>query len=220
MAREGLSPDTILAAAARAACDMYLRVEPVPHEDFDAISREVAPIHIGNCLKTLRSALGHMAPATQALAAIQAGSQIERGPSVLNADFEFIPFVPAPAYPYAEDVAELSGTAPGALLELLPDLLYGHECGRATAAVRVYADTAGEPEPLIAVLTEVACTDNGTLLHNVKHLNSMVGEFRRGDHPDRWNFLMQAAKFISWYAGLTTDGYARATTALDRYGVE
>ena len=219
MARDGLAPDTVLAAAARAACDMYLCVEPVPHADFDAVSREVAPIHIGNCLKTLRSALGHMSPATQVLAAIQAGSQIERGPSVLNADFEFIPFVPAPAYPYMEDVVMLRGTAPGALLELLPDLLHAHECGAATAAVRVYADTAGEPEPLIAVMTEVACTDNGTLMHNIKHLNSMVGEFRRSDHPDRWNFLMQAAKFISWYAGLTTDGHTRAADALERHSV-
>jgi hypothetical protein len=218
MAQDGISPDTILAAAARAACDMYLCVDPTPHQDFDAVSREVAPIHIGNCLKTLRSALRYMSPATQVLAAIQAGSQVERGPSVLSADFEFIPFVPAPAYPYAEDVARLRSTSPGQLLELLPDLLHDHDCRSSTAAVRVYADAQADAESLIAVLTEVACTDNGTLMHNIKHLNSMTGEFRRSDSPDRWNFLIQATKFISWYAGLTTDGHERAAAALERFG--
>ncbi len=53
LAHEGCSPATIVAAAAQAACDMYLMVEPVPHSAFDAISREVAPIHMGNCLRTL-----------------------------------------------------------------------------------------------------------------------------------------------------------------------
>lgn len=214
LADRAYSPATAIAAAAQAACDMYLRIDPVPHEDFDAISREVAPIHIGNALRLLREGLCYMAPYTQALAAIQAGSLLERGPSVISADFRFVPFEPVRAYPYAEDVARWAGHTPDRLLASLRDALHAHDCRHVTALVRAYAESSAPCELLIAQLTAVAATDNGTLMHNVKHLNSMVIEFHTSYHPDRWNFLAQAAKFMGWYAGLTTDGYARAEAAL------
>lgn len=214
LAAQGCSPATAIAAAAQAACDMYLRIDPVPHADFDAISREVAPIHVGNALRLLRTGLSYMAPATQTLAAIQAGSLLERGPSILNAEFRFVPFEPVRAYPYSEDMARWDGHAPERLLASLHDALHAHDCRQVTALVRAYADSGAACEPLIARLTAVAATDNGTLLHNVKHLNSMVKEFHASSQPDRWDFLMQAAKFMSWYAGLTTAGYRRADAAL------
>jgi hypothetical protein len=214
LAEQSASPATAIAAAAQATCDMYLRIDPVPHADFDAISREVAPIHVGNALRLLRAGLNYMAPATQTLAAIQAGSLLERGPSVLNAEFCFVSFEPACPYPYAEDVARWAGHAPDQLLASLQDALHAHDCRQVTALVRAYANSGASCEPLIAQLTAVAATDNGTLLHNVKHLNSMVIEFYACDHPDRWDFLIQAAKFMSWYAGLTTEGYHCAEAAL------
>jgi hypothetical protein len=222
LAQEGFSPSTIVAATAQAACDMYLMVEPVPHTDFDAISREVAPIHMGNCLRTLATALEYMSPRTQALAALQAGSQLERGPSIINADFHFVPFCPAPAYPYAEDVAALEGHSASDLLDYLREVAGYHDCRQVTAAVRAYANRGGDAESMIALLTELACTDHGTLLHNFKHLNSMVIEFRRASlqqapHPDHWNYLIQAAKFLTWYYGLTTDAYTRAGAALEKH---
>ncbi len=45
----------------------------------------------------------------------------------------------------------------------------------------------------------------------------MVLEFRSSNGPDRWNFLLQAAKFIGWYAGLTTTAYTRADAALAQH---
>jgi hypothetical protein len=59
-------------------------------------------------------------------------------------------------------------------------------------------------------------------MHNFKHLNSMVIEFRRavrwqGERPEHWNYLMQAAKFLTWYYGLTTDAYTRANAALEKH---
>jgi hypothetical protein len=197
-------------------------VEPVPHEDFDAISREVAPIHMGNCLRTLADALAYMTPRTQALAALQAGSQLERGPSVIGADFCFVPFCPAAPYPYAGDVAALGGHSGGDLLDYLREVMAYHDCRQVTAAVRAFANQGGDGEALIALLTELACTDNGTLMHNFKHLNSMVIEFRRARRwypgsPDGWNYLIQAAKFLTWYCGLTTDAYTRADAALERH---
>jgi EAL domain-containing protein (putative c-di-GMP-specific phosphodiesterase class I) len=217
LADRSYSPATAVAAAAHAACDMYLRVDPVPHADFDAISREVAPIHIGNALRLLREGLPYMAPRTQALAAIQAGSLLERGPSVLNAEFAFVPFVAARAYPYAEDVAHWAGQGPARLLASLHDALHAHDCRHVTALVQAYAEEQGDCQPLIALLTEVAATDNGTLMHNLKHLNSMVIEFNFDTHPDRWNFLIQAAKFVGWYAGLTTTAHRRADAALQAH---
>lgn len=214
LAERGYSPATAIAAAALAACDMYLRIDPVPHTDFDAISREVAPIHIGNALRLLRTGLSYMAPGTQTLAAIQAGSLLERGPSVLNAEFCFVPFEPARAYPHTEDVTHWEGCPPDQLLASLHDALHAHDCRQVTALVLAYANSGAPCEPLIARLVAVAATDNGTLLHNVKHLNSMVIEFCASELPDRWGFLIQAAKFMSWYAGLTTDGYRRAEPAL------
>jgi hypothetical protein len=214
LAREDCSPSTLIAAAALAACDMYLMVEPVPHADFDAISREVAPIHLGNCMRLLASGLDYLSPRTQALAAIQAGSMLERGPSVISADFRFVPFEPARAYPYAEDVSSLAQHSVGDLLDYLREVMPQHDCRMVTAAVRAYAAHSAPPEPLIALLTELACTDHGTLLHNVKHLNSMVVEFRRSPHPDRWNYLIQAAKFLTWYCGLTTGAFEQARAAL------
>ena len=92
LAEEGCAPATLIAAAGRAACDMYLMVEPVPHTDYDAISREVAPIHIGNSLRLLGEALPYMKPGTQVLAALQAGSLLQRGPSVINREFRFDTF--------------------------------------------------------------------------------------------------------------------------------
>jgi hypothetical protein len=222
LAHEGTSPATIVAAAAQAACDMYLMVDPVPHSDFDAISREVAPIHMGNCLRTLATALAYMSPRTQVLAALQAGSQLERGPSILNAEFRFVPFVPASSYPFDDDVAALERHSAGDLLDYLREVVVYHDCRQVTAAVRAYANQGGDSEAMIALLTELACTDHGTLLHNFKHLNSMVIEFRRATrylpgHHDPWNYLIQAAKFLTWYYGLTTDAYTRADAALEEH---
>jgi hypothetical protein len=201
---------------------MYLMVDPVPHADFDAISREVAPIHMGNCLRTLCDALAYMSPRTQALAALQAGSQLERGPSVLDADFRFVPFCPADAYPYAADVAALDRYAAYDLLDYLREMVVYHDCRQVTATVRAFASKGGEAEAMIALLTELACTDHGTLMHNFKHLNSMVIEFRRAqrwnaNRPDHWGYLIQAAKFLTWYYGLTTAAYERADAALEKH---
>jgi hypothetical protein len=212
---EGDAPETVLAAISLAGCDMYLQAEPVPHQDFDAISREVAPIHIGTCISALRAGLRYLQPGTKALAVIRGGSQLERGPSVLNADFEFVPFVPARAYPYAEDVAALHDQTPAALLRILRESFEPHDFRTATAAVKAYELTSADPEALIAVLTEAACTDNLTILHNFKHLNSMVKEFRMSQHPDRWNYLIAAARFIAWYAGVQTQVYQQASALLD-----
>jgi hypothetical protein len=214
LAQEGCSPETVVTAAAQAACDLYLMVNPVPHADFDAISREVAPIHVGNCLRMLSAALAYLAPRTRALAALQAGSMLERGPTVIDQAFQFVPFEAARAYPYAEDVAALAHHSPADLLDYLREVMPHHDCRRVTAAVNVYARQEGAPEPLIGLLTELACTDHGTLMHNFKHLNSMVTEFRRTPDPCRWNYLMQGAKFLTWYCGLSTEAYGRADAAL------
>jgi hypothetical protein len=208
--REQVSPETILAAAALLCCDMYLMTTPTPHADFDAVSREVAPIHLGTTLESLRAALPRLAPRTRALTAIQIGSLIERGPCVLNEAFEFVPFCAARAYPYQEDVAAMRGMAPERLLEQLREALFGHDYRQATAAVAAYAALDADPEALIGLLTAVACTDEGTLLHNFKHLHAMVEGFRGCALPDRWLFLICAARWVAWYAGLSCEAYERA----------
>jgi hypothetical protein len=214
MAQEGVSPATVLAAVTLTAADLYLMAEPVPHEDFDAVSREVAPIHIGTSTNAMRKILPQMSPRTQVLAAIQGGSLLERGPSVLDATFHFIPFEVRPPYPYAEDVARLRSMTPDALLNRLREALFAHDYNVSTAAVRAYADQSADPEALIALLTEVACTDDGTLLHNFKHLYAMVMEFRASTHPDRWQYLIAAARWIAWYAGKNTRAHGLALEAM------
>ena len=209
-----VSPETMMSALSLAACDMYLQVDPVPHEDFDAVSREVAPIHIGTTLNILRSSLHRMSATTKAKALVMGGCLLERGPSVLNEHFEFVPFVPSRAYPYAEDVEALEGQTPAELLEKLEPALYAHDVRSTTALVFAYHLAGGEAEELITVLVRVACTDDGTLMHNVKHLHSCLGEFRNSTHPDRWNFLIAAAKWVSWYAGKDTSTYQRAQSVL------
>jgi hypothetical protein len=208
--REHISPETLLAAAALVCCDMYLMTTPTPHADFDAVSREVAPIHLGTTLESLRAALPRLAPRTRALAAIQIGSLLERGPCVLNEAFEFVPFTVARAYPYPEDVATLRGMAPERLLEQLHEALFRHDYRHATAAVAAYAALEADPEALIALLTAVACSDDGTLLHNFKHLHAMVEGFRSCGLLDRWLFLICAARWVAWYAGLSSEAYERA----------
>jgi hypothetical protein len=204
----------VLAAVTLTAADLYLMAEPVPHEDFDAVSREVAPIHIGTSTNAMRKILPQMSPRTQVLAAIQGGSLLERGPSVLDATFHFIPFEVRPPYPYAEDVARLRSMTPDALLNRLREALFAHDYNVSTAAVRAYADQSADPEALIALLTEVACTDDGTLLHNFKHLYAMVMEFRASTHPDRWQYLIAAARWIAWYAGKNTRAHGLALEAM------
>lgn len=214
LARNGYSPATVLAAVSLVACDCYLMTDPVPHADYDAVSREVAPMHINTTTNVLREALRHMLPPTQALAAIQGGSLIARGPSVLSEDFRFVPFAPSRQYPYAEDVRALANRRPDELLATLGAALPAHDQRTATAAVRAYADTGAPPEPLVALLTAVACTDNGTLLHNFKHLHATCEEFYACALPDRWGFLVAAARFAAWYAGVTTEAYQRAASLL------
>ncbi|MBZ0302105.1 MAG: hypothetical protein K8J31_20310 [Anaerolineae bacterium] len=214
LAEEGFSPETILAAVSLTGCDYYLMVEPVPHDDFDAVSREVAPIHMGTSTNALRSMVPYMSPRTQVLAAIQGGSLLQRGPSVLNADFEFVPFKPARAFPYSEDVRSLNRQSPEQFIRTLKTALYAHDYQLSTAVVQAYADAGTDPAWLIAALTEVACTDDGTLMHNIKHLNSMVEEFQSCQHPDRWNYLIVASRFIAWYAGKRQSVYAHAVTIL------
>jgi hypothetical protein len=214
LAKESCSAQTVMSALAMAACDMYLRVDPVPHEDFDAVSREVAPIHIGTTLNVLRSSLPRMSPATAAKAVIMGGCLLERGPSVLNADFEFIPFVPARSYPYAEDVVELASDGSEQLLKTVDAAIHEHDVRTTTAGVAAFGAGGGESDAMIATLVRIACTDDGTLMHNVKHLHSCLGEFRASSDADRWNFLIAAAKWISWYAGKDTGTYQRALLAL------
>jgi hypothetical protein len=213
---EGYSPDTVLAAVCLAACDLYLMTDPVPHDAFDAISREVAPMHINTSTSALRTMLPRLSPRTAALAAIQGGSLLERGPSILNEDFEFIPFEPARSYPYAEDVDALRPHSPKTLLDILHAALHDHDTRTATAAVRAYAQTGSPPDGMIAALTAVACTDDGTLLHSVKHMGALLREFRLCAHADRWNYLIAAARFMAWYAGKNTSVYQRALAALQR----
>ena len=206
----GVSAETMMSALSLAACDMYLQVEPVPHDDYDAVSREVAPIHIGTTLNILRASLSRMFRGTAARAVVMGGCLLERGPSILNKDFEFIPFQPGPAYPHAEDVEAMSAITSDELLEKLESSLYSHDVALATASVKAFELANGDPEQLITLLVRVACTDDGTLMHNVKHLHSCLGEFRASSNPDRWNFLISAAKWVSWYAGKDTKTYERA----------
>jgi len=214
LADDGLTAETVVSALSLAACDMYLQVDPVPHDDFDAVSREVAPIHIGTTLNVLRASLSRMKPRTQSLAVVMGGCLLERGPSVLNEEFEFIPFEPSRPYPYAEDIESyLSESADDLILEL-DEALHAHDVRRSTALVAAYHQQGGEAEQLISELVRVACTDNGTLMHNVKHLHACLEEFRMSSHPDKWNFLIAAAKWVSWYAGKDTEIFERARNSI------
>jgi hypothetical protein len=210
LASDNLTAETVMSALSLAACDMYLQVDPVPHGDFDAVSREVAPIHIGTTLNVLRASLPRMKPRTQSLAVVMGGCLLERGPSVLNEDFEFVPFVASRSYPYEEDVEPLRGRTSQELLGELDDALHSHDVRRATALVEAYHLSGGEAEEIISELVRVACTDDGTLMHNVKHLHACLEEFRMSSHPDKWNFLIAAAKWVSWYAGKDTRIFDRA----------
>jgi hypothetical protein len=212
----GLTAETVMSALSLAACDMYLQVDPVPQDDFDAVSREVAPIHIGTTLNVLRSSLPRMFPQTVAKAVVMGGCLLERGPSVLNEQFEFVPFVASRSYPYAEDVADLSDKKASELLEITYDAMHAHDVRVATAAVKAYELCGGSSEEMITLLVRVACSDDGTLMHNVKHLHSCLGEFRASTNPDRWNFLVAAAKWITWYAGKDVKTYTLAMAALSR----
>jgi hypothetical protein len=111
-------------------------------------------------------------------------------------------------------VAELKELGTAKLLEVLNEALHQHDARKSTAAVKAYEIAGGEAEELITLLVRVACTDDGTLMHNVKHLHSCLGEFRASTNPDRWNFLIAAAKWISWYAGKDTRTYQRAMGVL------
>ncbi len=136
--------------------------------------------------------------------------------------FALSPFAPADAYPFAADVAALEQHSANELLAYLRQVVVYHDCRQVTAAVRAFANKGGDADALIALLIELACTDHGTLLHNFKHLNSMVIEFRRAarwypDSADHWGYLIQAAKFLTWYYGLTTEAYVRADAALEKH---
>ncbi len=209
-----LTAQTVMSALSLAACDMYLQVDPVPHDDFDAVSREVAPIHIGTSVNILRASLPRMKARTKALAVVMGGCLLERGPSVLNEDFEFVAFEPSRSYPYDEDVALLDGSSAESLLETLDRAMHNHDARTTTAAVAAYHRAGGDAEELITELVRVACTDDGTLMHNVKHLHACLEEFRASAHPDRWNFLIAAARWISWYAGNDTKTFERAAKRL------
>jgi hypothetical protein len=214
LSTRGMTAQTVMSALSLAACDMYLQVDPVPHDDFDAVSREVAPIHIGTTLNILRASLPRMKNRTKALAVVMGGCLLERGPSILNEEFEFVEFEPSRSYPYDEDVQTLAGHAPDALLATLDVALHEHDVRTTTAAVSAYHLAGGDSEQLITELVRVACTDDGTLMHNVKHLHSCLEEFRASQHPDRWNFLIAAAKWVSWYAGKDTGTFNRAKNRL------
>ena len=214
LSQEGMSADTVISALSLAACDMYLQIDPVPHSDYDAVSREVAPIHIGTTLNVLRASLRHMKAETRATAVIMGGCLLDRGPSILNEDFEFVPFQPVRSYPYQEDVESLKDLSGAELLERLEKALQRHDVRNATAGVIAYRDLGLLPDDVISLLVKVASTDDGTLMHNVKHLHSCLEEFSASLHKDRWNFLVAAAKWIAWYAGKNTSFYQRAERAL------
>lgn len=172
---EGLSPNTILAAVCLVACDFYLMTDPVPHEDFDAISREVAPMHLNTSTSALRTMLPRLSPR----------------------------------------MAALADHAPAALLTLMHDALHAHDTRTATAAARAYTRSGAPSEDLIGALTAVACTDDGTLMHSIKHMGALTREFALFAHEDRGNYLIAASRFMAWFAGKDVGVYQRAVKALD-----
>ena len=211
---ENPTVETLMSALSLAACDMYLRVDPVPHDAFDAVSREVAPIHLGTTLNVIRTNLHRMSLQTQARAVLMGAFLLRRGPSVLNENFEFIPFSASQIYPSEIDISELSGESDADLIAILEDSLFQHDGRTATAAVAQLGRNRVNPEDVISLLTRVACTDDGTLMHNVKHLHACIEEFRWSSHPDKWNYLVAASKWISWYAGKSTETYERTMAVM------
>jgi hypothetical protein len=49
-------------------------------------------------------------------------------------------------------------------------------------------------------------------MHNFKHLHAMVSGFRSCELPDRWLFLVCAARWVAWFAGVVTSAYDQAVS--------
>jgi len=68
------------------------------------------------------------------------------------------------------------------------------EVKETVALARQYAEKGFEPEPYFNRLAEIACRDDYTEMHSLKHFQAIVDEYYTTREPFRWVHLASAAK--------------------------
>jgi hypothetical protein len=84
------------------------------------------------------------------------------------------------------------------------------EVKQVAALAQQYADLGYAPEPLITMLGKIACRDNFTEMHALKHHQATFEEFHATRPSLRWRHLVAAVQAAAISHGRIQDVYSHA----------
>jgi hypothetical protein len=88
------------------------------------------------------------------------------------------------------------------------------EVKHAAALAQQYADSGYAPEPLVAALGKIACRDNFTEMHALKHHQATYEEFHTTRPSLRWRHLVAAVQAAAISHGRIQDIYEHAAEVM------
>jgi hypothetical protein len=101
------------------------------------------------------------------------------------------------------------------LLATIREAISANDVEGATARVEKYGQLEYDPQPLITTLGQIACQDNITEMHALKHHQACVEEFTTTREPFRFRHLVSAAKAAAISYGKAQDIYQQAKGVLE-----
>ena len=133
------------------------------------------------------------------------------GPEVRNATNRLAP----DHQPHPDTVAAIPSHSQARFLDTIHDAIAANDVEGAIAHVAKYGELEYETQPLIALLAEIACQDNITEMHSIKHHQACVEAFMYTRAPFRFRHLIAASKAAAVSYGKARDVYERANPLLN-----
>ena len=195
---EGLSLEGTSEALSLAASDLFLRLETSNPMD----------VHMHTGANVRRHLMRIKGVSTENK--ISALMLWNAGPEVRNATDRLSP----ERQPAPDAVAAISRQSQEQLLDTISEAITANDVEGAMRRVEKYGELEYDPQVLITVLAEIACRDNITEMHALKHHQATVEEFMTTRAPYGFRHLVAAAKAAAISYGKAQEVYEKAVPLL------
>ena len=117
--------------------------------------------------------------------------------------------------PHPDAVAAIPRQSQQQLLDAISSAIAANDVDGATTRVEKYGELEYFVQPLITILAEIACRDNMTEMHALKHHQATVEEFMTTRAPFRFRHLVAAAKAAAISYGKAQEVYEKTLPLLN-----
>ena len=117
--------------------------------------------------------------------------------------------------PHPDAVAAIPRQSQQQLLAAISSAIAANDVDGATTRVEKYGELEYFVQPLITILAEIACRDNITEMHALKHHQATVEEFMTTRAPFRFRHLVAAAKAAAISYGKAQEVYEKTLPLLN-----